>query len=48
MTSATSAEHGMWTDTFEQLHHAATSGAPAVEVAELEAAEVAELAEAQR
>ena len=36
-------EYGTWTDTFTQLHHAATTGASPEEIDRLEAAELDEL-----
>lgn len=38
----------MWTEAFERLHQAATTGAPAAEVEHLAATELAELFEAER
>jgi len=42
-SSAASGEYGTWTDTFTQLHHAATTGAPAEEIRAWEAAELDDL-----
>jgi hypothetical protein len=39
----TSTDYGMWTEAFSRLHHAATTGASAEEIAALEAAELDEL-----
>jgi hypothetical protein len=36
-------EFGVWSETFERLHHAVTTGAPASEIRRLEAAELAQL-----
>lgn len=42
-TNHHSGEYGMWTETFTQLHHAATTGEPVEEIRRLEATELDEL-----